>query len=404
MNPTSPNNINYFQNGMDIDLSDMSDTENINRNLIRDFMQENDEPEEVSFTIDRQPTPHEQIEIVVDVGEHIINIVEENQEDEEEDEEDEEDENDVTDSEYGLDEDILEVQQLLNKNLGHEDDENDDDNEGEYIGLVCIGMAMEKEAIKYFRINDNTNALQKYLFAISLSPFLDCYNEIGTIYEDMGNIEKAKQYYLTAIEYTECILAMYNIADLFRKDMNDINKTNAEYSTKMMLKYYAMAADNGDNEALEMLCAVAYGKDPVKFSTAFKQIMEHRDDHYYWENDYDDDDEDKAIYGNFMKSTSNIEILQMLQKTDTSNMKENEKKHINDCIDILNKETSIIAYNNKISLFKRLNHVVECGICYDENLNIDLHCGHCVCTECYPRLVTKPCPFCRIDSPYGFFD
>ena len=166
-----------------------------------------------------------------------------------------------------------------------------------------------------------------------------------------------------------------------------------------------MAANKGDNEAVEMICVLAYGKDPVMFSTAFKQVMEHQDDHFPWDHEYGhDDDEDKAIYGNFMKSTTNIEILQMLQSTDTEHMNETEKKQINDCINILNKETSVIAYNNKISLFKRLNHVVECGICYDEKLNIDLHCGHCVCTDCYVRLATKPCPFCRIDAPYGFFD
>ena len=94
----------------------------------------------------------------------------------------------------------------------------------------------------------------------------------------------------------------------------------------------------------------------------------------------------------------------MLQKTDTDNMNETEKKHINDCIELLNKETSVMTYNNKVSLFKSLNHVVECGICYDEKLNINLHCGHCVCTDCYVRLYTKPCPFCRIDTQFGIFD
>ena len=250
-------------------------------------------------------------------------------------------------------------------------------------------------------------ALNKYLEAMSYNPFVEFNNELATLYDENGDFEKAKYYYTQAIEYSDDVLAMYNLADMFKKDMNHHDKTKAEHATKMMLKYYAMAAEKGDHEALELLCALAYGKDPVKFSTAFKQVMEHQEDHFDWGSEHgedDGDDEDKAIYGNFMRSTCNIEILQMLKSTDTEHMNENEKKQINDCISILNKETSVIAYNNKISLFTRLNHVVECGICYDEKLNIDLHCGHCVCTDCYTRLATKPCPFCRIDAPYGFFD
>ena len=134
--------------------------------------------------------------------------------------------------------------------------------------------------------------------------------------------------------------------------------------------------------------------------------MEHQDDHFPWDGEHGDeydDDEERAIYYHFLKSTNNLEILQMLQSTDTDNMNETEKKHINDCIGLLNKETSVMTYNNKVSLFKNLNHVVECGICYDEKLNINLHCGHCVCTDCYVRLYKKSCPFCRIDTPFGIF-
>ena len=392
----SPNNVpNYFQHGMDIDTSDISDTENINRNLTCEMIDEDVEQEEVGFVIDRTPSPPNQNE------EYEENI---------------DYDSDATEDD-GLDEDYDVVRNLLdnirhNEENGNDDgmvglvdDEDDDYNdENEYIGLACIANVIEFKATQYNHIGYTEQALEKYLFAISLSPYLNCYNDIGTIYESMGNIEKAKHYYLIGIEYTDCILSMYNIADLFRRDMNNSDdKTKAEHSTRMMLKYYSMAANKGDNEAVEMICALAYGKDPVMFSTAFKQVMEHRDDHYCWDGEYDDD-EDKAIYGNFMRNTSTIEILQMLQSTDTEHMNESEKKQINDCIGLLNKETSVTVYNNKISLFKRLNHVVECGICYDEKLNIDLHCGHCVCTDCYVRLYTKSCPFCRIDTPYGFFE
>jgi tetratricopeptide (TPR) repeat protein len=57
---------------------------------------------------------------------------------------------------------------------------------------------------------------------------------------------------------------------------------------------------------------------------------------------------------------------------------------------------SITIYNNKVRLFASLNHVVECGICFNTILNLCLDCGHCVCKSCYLKLHRKPCPFCRI--------
>lgn len=398
-------NESYLQNGMDISISDTESNVStqeinaINNDLLRPIpplTSETDTQDEIEIIIDRTPSPPD-----------------ENEEYEENSEYD----SDATED-HNLDEDYDAVRNLLDNMRDNEEDDNheivglveehaeddeDDEDDKGYIGLACIGPIIAGKAMQYYRIGDTQQALEKYLVAISLTPYMNCYNDIGTIYESMGDIEKAKHYYLFGIDYTDCILAMYNIADLFRRDMDDTDKTKAEYSTKMMLKYYEMAANKGDNEALEMVCALAYGKDPVMFSNAFKQVMEHRDDHYCWDGEYDHD-EDKAIYGNFMRNTSTIEILQMLQSTDTEHMNNVEKKQINECIGLLNKETSVIVYNNKISLFKRFNNVVECGICYDEKLNIDLHCGHCVCTDCYVRLYTKSCPFCRIDAPYGFFE
>ena len=33
---------------------------------------------------------------------------------------------------------------------------------------------------------------------------------------------------------------------------------------------------------------------------------------------------------------------------------------------------------------------------HEEQLNIDLHCGHCVCIYCYPRVFEESCPICRL--------
>lgn len=59
----------------------------------------------------------------------------------------------------------------------------------------------------------------------------------------------------------------------------------------------------------------------------------------------------------------------------------------------------ITIYRTKYALFTKLNHRDECGICYDVDLHLDLACGHCVCKNCYLKLMTAACcPFCRMRS------
>lgn len=55
----------------------------------------------------------------------------------------------------------------------------------------------------------------------------------------------------------------------------------------------------------------------------------------------------------------------------------------------------IVIYQTKVRLFTSLNHIAECGVCFDHALHLNLTCGHCVCTDCYLRLAGKTCPFCR---------
>ena len=412
---SQPMNI-YYQEGMDIEVSHLDQVEETQTpTVVRLALNETDDAihnseipfydltteEEIPFTIDRNPS-------LVDEEEN-TNMVGLYQGEEDDDsttrlyESDSESTHDsmpdLEEYDAQLEEDINVVEAVLDGDLHGDLDEEDD----QYIGLASIARAIGIQSRQYYRRRQLKKVLELLLQAISIDPFVEYYNEIACIYDEDDNYEKAKYYYLKAIDNSDDVLAMYSLADLFRKESKSCDQEKAKYSTEMMLKYYAMAADKGDNEALELLCALSYRKDPVKFSVAFKKIMEHQDDHFSWE-DEEDHDESKVIYGGFMRKTSNIEILKTLQNTDTTKMNEIEKKNITDCINLLNKETSVITYNNKVALFTRLNNVVECGICYDEKLNINLHCGHCVCVDCYQRLVNTSCPFCRMDTPYGFFD
>lgn len=52
-------------------------------------------------------------------------------------------------------------------------------------------------------------------------------------------------------------------------------------------------------------------------------------------------------------------------------------------------------YNNKKKLFEKMNYFDDCCICLEHCLQIDLHCGHTVCTNCYKKIYEEPCPICR---------
>ena len=62
----------------------------------------------------------------------------------------------------------------------------------------------------------------------------------------------------------------------------------------------------------------------------------------------------------------------------------NKNESINNQIKLLENEKKIKIYKNKILLFERLKNYKTCLLCLQDNtLNIDLNCGHEICTECY---------------------
>jgi tetratricopeptide (TPR) repeat protein len=57
--------------------------------------------------------------------------------------------------------------------------------------------------------------------------------------------------------------------------------------------------------------------------------------------------------------------------------------------------SSVAVYRTKVRLFESLHHVTECGVCFNIELHLDLKCGHCVCKDCYLKLFSRACPYCR---------
>ena len=74
----------------------------------------------------------------------------------------------------------------------------------------------------------------------------------------------------------------------------------------------------------------------------------------------------------------------------------NEFKKMKIQLEKLKSQTEYMIYKNKILLFTHLKHVVECTICYETKLHIDLTCAHTFCIDCYPFLYKNICPLCRM--------
>lgn len=393
----------YIQNGMDIITSDTESNVSVEENNITDedlidaihlITSDTDTPQEVGYVIDRQPSQ---------VIEYQENDIQQNLEDifnqEDDDNSDSNSDSDSnSNSDDGVEEDFDHAMRIIqdkhNQNITN------------YIGLAAISELMVFKGRYYQEIENVIEAMSQYKMALEISPYSDRRQEYATFLEDNGLIELAKKHYIIAIEQHEDIMAMYNLADLYKNELKLLEDNDQiKKTTQFMLKYFAMASEKGDNEALEMLCALSYGKDTIMFAQAYKNILSDPNNHNPWPLYADDDEDDKTEFTSFIESTTILDIMHTLKNTDTSLFTDKEKNIINDCITIIDKQTSVITYNNKVALFTRLNHFTECHICYeDQKLNIDLHCGHCVCTDCYRHLVKSPCPFCRTKSPYSIIE
>jgi hypothetical protein len=100
----------------------------------------------------------------------------------------------------------------------------------------------------------------------------------------------------------------------------------------------------------------------------------------------------------FPKNIFNVleEYYMITNDINYSNLTEDIITNLKEKIKILKQNQDVAIYNNKIALFKNLNNITDCVVCYENILNINLFCGHCVCVNCYPKLYELPCPLCRI--------
>ena len=197
------------------------------------------------------------------------------------------------------------------------------------------------------------------------------YDNILFVNEETKN--STIKYYVMAIERGS-INCMFNLGH-FYFECNDFEN---------MFKYYFMAVELGDTDTMYEL-AIYYQKTE-DFDNMRKYYLMALET-YETKNNTD---------------TTDIEINNGENGFDLFILKEELEKikykpvFLKNKLQKINCIRDIMIYENKKNLFSQLNHIVDCFICYETKLNINLNCGHCVCINCYPKLYNKPCPICRI--------
>jgi tetratricopeptide (TPR) repeat protein len=154
-----------------------------------------------------------------------------------------------------------------------------------------------------------------------------------------------------------------------------------------MFRYYNAAADLNDSDALFKMAKhhINVEKNRQAMLECYLKGIE-----YYSE---DDETEEDIKYTKKYYGFNHFELQEILDSV------ENPSAKLVETLKTLKDLKDISIYNNKVRLFKRLNNFKECNICYEEDkLNIDLHCGHELCTDCYKMIYKKCCPWCRTAS------
>jgi tetratricopeptide (TPR) repeat protein len=238
---------------------------------------------------------------------------------------------------------------------------------------------------------DNNEKRELLLNAVEINPYSSWANEEVAIYLECTekNYTDAEQYYLQAYELDpNNITILYNFATYYKQLYNETE----------MIKYFKMAADNGDAESFLILSE--YYKNNSNQEEMLKNLLQAIE--LGFDNDEDDEDKDNEddkenkeekndgfyhlITKNFDSKLALIKLIEcegVLTKNQTL------------LINKLKTEPCALVFNNKVRLFSKLQNITECGICLDTKLNIDLHCGHEVCCDCYVKVHTDKCPFCR---------
>ena len=258
-------------------------------------------------------------------------------------------------------------------------------------GLFALAVMHQAQGNAIARHDKREKAEPFYETAIALSPYnAPCYMECAQIQETChNNFVKAEAFYLKAIELHWNEIAMYNLACMHLR-LYDDGKGKLDHLNNA-IEYFSQGCDAGETVSSSMVCLLLYKHYPLhveKLAYRFSRLGHNKTRYTSC----------TRLYNDFLDEVGVINLYERL-KEEESRPRYNEppgtytKKAL---IEISN-HRHVSPYVAKVALFTRLKNVTECGICYEDKLNIDLQCGHTTCTDCYKRVYMNECPFCRFE-------
>ncbi len=256
-------------------------------------------------------------------------------------------------------------------------------------GLFLLAIMYQAQGNALARHDKREEAEPLYEMTIALSPYnAPCYMECAQIQETCHDtLPKAEALYLKAIELHGNELAMYNLAcmhlRLYEHDNSEMEHLNNA------IEYFSMGCDAGDSISSNMVCLLLYKNYPLhveEFAYRFSRLS-HNKTRY---------SNCKRLHKEFLEKVGVINLYERLKASGTQiYTNEPPGTYIRKVLAEISNHRHVSPYVAKVALFTRLKNVTECGICYEEKLNIDLQCGHTTCTDCYKRVYMNECPFCR---------
>lgn len=288
-----------------------------------------------------------------------------------------------------------------------------------YIGLkhlaFCLGWRANNMIEQCSESWKDAAKIAKDEFEIArlIDPSNDYVNSEGIMWEELGIFDKAEEIYLIAIEQGEDTLAMFNLGDLYEKNVPIWPCSKSH----LAIKYFEMAAQLGDPKSISKSILHYFkafeeternvGYLILKLAEYFVIMVEQEE--IAKSMNYPIDKFDRYIncglfphefqyrqFNDFVERQTNLVMMLELENMRNNFPKDHKYQlQINKYLKSLHKLEDYQAYKNKMKLFTQLNNITECPICIEEKVNIDIWCGHTFCGDCYARIYKKECPLCR---------
>ena len=250
----------------------------------------------------------------------------------------------------------------------------------EFLGLNALSNMYLNISEGYDNYEGDFTREEILKSALELTPQSADVMECLAIYYEINGDDplKAEEFYLKAIENDpNNKRILYNFGNFYEE--------NKDYQN--MFKYYKLAADLNDSDAFLQMARhhLNVEKDRQAMLQCYLKGIELCK--------ATEENENREIkYSKKYEGFNHFDLQEILESVEQPSNK------LISTLSKLKRNKDISVYNNKVRVFERLNNVQECQICYEDKLNIDLHCGHEVCTNCYKQIYKQCCPWCRTAS------